>query len=42
MKSGTRDEAEDKLHQVKGDIEEVAGRPNDSPKLLTEGKAENE
>lgn len=42
MESSTRDDPEGRLHQVKGTIEEAAGRPNDSPKLLSEGKEENE
>ena len=41
MKSNTRDEAEGKLHQVKGHIEEVAGKQSDNPKLLAEGKEES-
>jgi len=40
MKSSTRDEAEGKLHQVKGHTEEVAGKLSDNPKLLAEGTGE--
>jgi uncharacterized protein YjbJ (UPF0337 family) len=37
MKSSTRDEAEGKLHQVKGKIKEVAGKLSDNPELEAEG-----
>jgi len=40
MKSGTRDEAEGKWHQIKGKIKEVAGKLNDDPKLEAEGTNE--
>ncbi len=40
MKSSTRDEAEGKLHQVKGKIKEVVGRIFNKPDLETEGKVE--
>jgi uncharacterized protein YjbJ (UPF0337 family) len=40
MKSGTRDEAEGKWHQIKGKIKEVAGELNDDPKLEAEGTNE--
>ena len=41
MKSGTRDQAEGKWHQVKGKIKEVAGDLSDNPKLEAEGKEES-
>ena len=40
MKSGTRDEAEGKWHQVKGKVKEVAGKLGDNPDLEAEGKNE--
>ena len=40
MKSSTRDEAEGKLHQVKGKIKEVAGKLSDNPELEAEGTDE--
>ena len=40
MKSGTRNEAEGKWHQIKGKIKEVAGTLNDDPKLEAEGTNE--
>jgi len=39
MKSGTRDEAEGKMHQVKGKIKEIAGKVSTNPDLEAEGKA---
>lgn len=36
MKSGTRDEAEGKLHQVKGKIKEIAGKVSMNPHLEAE------
>ncbi|MFZ1985048.1 MAG: CsbD family protein [Desulfatitalea sp.] len=40
MKSGTRDEVEGKLHQVKGKIKEIAGHASMNPDLEAEGKGE--
>ena len=40
MKSGTRDEAEGKWHQVKGKIKEIAGKVGMNPDLEVEGKEE--
>jgi uncharacterized protein YjbJ (UPF0337 family) len=40
MKSSTRDEAEGKLHQVKGKIKEIAGKVSMNPDLEAEGKDE--
>ena len=40
MKSGTRDEAEGKLHQVKGKIKEIAGKVIMNPDLEAEGQDE--
>ena len=41
MKSSTRDNAEGKMHQVKGTIKEVAGRIVGNDDLEDEGKDEN-
>jgi len=41
MKSGTRDEAEGKWHQVKGKVKEVTGKVITSPDLEAEGKEES-
>jgi len=41
MKSGTRDEAEGKLHKVKGKIKEIAGKVSENPELEAEGQDEN-
>jgi uncharacterized protein YjbJ (UPF0337 family) len=41
MKSGTRDEAEGKWHQVKGKVKEIAGKVVMNPDLEAEGKAES-
>ena len=40
MKSSTRDEAEGKLHRVKGKIKEAAGKLSDNPELEAEGTDE--
>ena len=40
MKSSTRDEAEGKLHQVKGKIKEIAGKVSMNPDLEAEGTDE--
>jgi uncharacterized protein YjbJ (UPF0337 family) len=40
MKSSTRDEAEGKMHQVKGKIKEIAGKVIMNPDLEAEGKGE--
>lgn len=40
MKPSTRDNAEGKMHQVKGAIKEVAGKIVNDRHLETEGKAE--
>lgn len=40
MKSGTRDQAEGKLHEVKGAVKEFAGKVSNNPKLKAEGVAE--
>ena len=40
MKSGTRDKAEGKFHQLKGKVKEVAGDLTDNPKLEAEGIGE--
>jgi len=41
MKSGTRDKAEGKWHQVKGKVKEIAGKVVMNPDLEAEGKAES-
>ena len=40
MKSSTQDEAEGKIHKVKGEIKEIAGKLSKNPDLETEGKKE--
>jgi len=40
MKSGTKDQAEGKFHEVKGTIKEIAGKLSDNPKLEGEGTGE--
>jgi uncharacterized protein YjbJ (UPF0337 family) len=40
MKSSTQDEAEGKLHKVKGSIKEIAGKLTKNRKLVRKGKAE--
>jgi uncharacterized protein YjbJ (UPF0337 family) len=40
MKSGTQDQVEGKLHTVKGNLKEFAGKLSDNPKLEGEGIAE--
>ena len=40
MKSGTRDQAEGKWHQVKGKVKEIAGDLSGDPNLKAEGKKE--
>ena len=37
MKSSTQDQAEGKIHKVKGDIKEIAGKLSKNPDLETEG-----
>ncbi|OQX28115.1 MAG: CsbD family protein [Desulfobacteraceae bacterium IS3] len=41
MKSGTRDKAEGKMHQVKGKIKETIGKAVGNDDLEAEGKGEN-
>ena len=41
MKSSTKDNAEGKMHQVKGNIEEAVGKAIGNPDMEAEGKAEN-
>jgi uncharacterized protein YjbJ (UPF0337 family) len=41
MKSSTRDNAEGKMHQVKGKIKEIAGQVSMNPDLEAEGKEES-
>jgi len=41
MKSSTKDNAEGKIHQVKGKIKEVAGKTVGNRDLEAEGKDEN-
>jgi len=40
MKSSRQDEAEGKLHKVKGSIREIVGKAVDNRKLERKGKAE--
>ena len=40
MKSSTQDQAEGKIHKVKGEIKEIAGKLSKNPDLETEGKEE--
>jgi uncharacterized protein YjbJ (UPF0337 family) len=40
MKSGNRDKAEGKFHEVKGKAKEIAGKLSDNPKLEGEGLGE--
>jgi len=40
MKSSTKDQAEGKLHQLKGTIKETVGKLSDNPKLEGEGTGE--
>jgi uncharacterized protein YjbJ (UPF0337 family) len=40
MKSSTKDQAEGKLHQLKGSIKETIGKLSDNPKLEGEGTGE--
>jgi uncharacterized protein YjbJ (UPF0337 family) len=40
MKSSIRDKAEGTFHEVKGKINEVAGKLSDNPKLEAEGTVE--
>ena len=40
MKSSTQDNAEGKMHQVKGKIKEIAGKVVMNPDLEAEGKDE--
>ena len=41
MKSSTKDQAEGKLHEVKGKLKEIAGELIDNPELEAEGAAES-
>jgi uncharacterized protein YjbJ (UPF0337 family) len=41
MKSSTKDNAEGKMHQVKGKIKETVGKAVGNDDLETEGKVEN-
>jgi uncharacterized protein YjbJ (UPF0337 family) len=41
MKSSTQDNAEGKMHQVKGKIKEIAGKVSLNPDLEAEGKEES-
>jgi uncharacterized protein YjbJ (UPF0337 family) len=40
MKSSTQDQAEGKIHKVKGNIKEIAGKHINNPDLEREGKDE--
>lgn len=41
MKSSMKDKVEGTLHEVKGNLKEMAGKMIDNPKLKAEGIAEN-
>lgn len=40
MKSSTKDKAEGKLHEVKGNVKELVGKITDNPNLQAEGTGE--
>ena len=40
MKSSTQDQVESKIHKVKGEIKEIAGKHINNPDLEREGKDE--
>jgi len=40
MKSGNKDKAEGKFHEVKGKVKEITGKITDNPKLQAEGTGE--
>lgn len=40
MKSGTKDQAEGKFHELKGTVKEIAGKLSDNPELEGEGLGE--
>jgi uncharacterized protein YjbJ (UPF0337 family) len=40
MKPSTQDQAEGKFHGAKGQVEEMAGRFTNNPRLESEGKGE--
>jgi len=40
MKSSTQDQAEGKMHKVKGEIKEIAGKISKNPDLEKKGKDE--
>jgi uncharacterized protein YjbJ (UPF0337 family) len=40
MKSSTKDQAEGKLHGLKGKVKEIAGKLTNNPKLEAEGTGE--
>jgi uncharacterized protein YjbJ (UPF0337 family) len=42
MKSSARDEAEGRLHKVKGSIREIAGKVGGNRRLERKGKAESQ
>ena len=41
MKSGTKDQAQGKFHEVKGKLKEKVGQVINDPGLESEGKSEN-
>ncbi len=41
MKSSTKDNAEGKMHQIKGKVKETVGKVVDDRNLESEGKVEN-
>lgn len=40
MKPGTQDQVEGKLHDVKGEVKEIAGKVMNDPELEADGEAE--
>jgi len=40
MKSGTKDQVEGTIHELKGNAKEIAGKLSDNPKLEAEGTGE--
>jgi len=40
MKNSTQDQAESKIHKLKGEIKEIAGKLSKNPDMETEGRDE--
>jgi uncharacterized protein YjbJ (UPF0337 family) len=41
MKNSTKDQAQGKMHEVKGKVKEAVGRATNNPNLVEEGQDEN-